>query len=87
MMPVNYYSDPNLPPAPIAVINATDGNADNHLSLHRAWEAWASQAEEGENRSQAVLIMKDCLERNATELSLRGLGLRTLPAQLPSVDD
>lgn len=27
--------------------------------------------------------MKDYLERNATELSLRGLGLRPLPAQLP----
>lgn len=47
------------------------------------WHQWENQGRPGENRSGAVLAMKDCLARNAVELDLCGYGLRGLPIILP----
>ncbi|TKI08074.1 NEL-type E3 ubiquitin ligase domain-containing protein [Martelella alba] len=50
---------------------------------YRVWHAWAKGAEENEQRAEAVLLLKACLEKETGDLDLSSLLLRSLPNALP----
>ncbi|MBR8314491.1 hypothetical protein KDW36_14975 [Burkholderia dolosa] len=89
MIPQNPISNNSAFPVrneiPARNFTSTAASLATKEAFHAAWDAWEKEAEPGagEHRNVAVVRMKDCLERRATELDLEGLSLRTLPAIMP----
>ncbi|RIG14670.1 leucine-rich repeat domain-containing protein, partial [Shigella flexneri] len=48
-----------------------------------AWDKWEKQALPGENRNEAVSLLKECLINQFSELQLNRLNLSSLPDNLP----
>ncbi len=89
-------SDSNETSHPLPVPSAPNSHAQmgktNQTSMkylmtkeyHQVWHKWANEAvKEGEKRQEALLKMKNCLEKNDAVLWLSDLKLSSLPNLLP----
>ncbi|EFV7638246.1 T3SS effector E3 ubiquitin-protein ligase IpaH3, partial [Shigella sonnei] len=60
--------------------NTISGTYADYFS---AWDKWEKQALPGENRNEAVSLLKECLINQFSELQLNRLNLSSLPDNLP----
>ncbi|EFW0632853.1 leucine-rich repeat domain-containing protein, partial [Shigella flexneri] len=76
MLPINN----NFSLSQNSFYNTISGTYADYFS---AWDKWEKQALPGENRNEAVSLLKECLINQFSELQLNRLNLSSLPDNLP----
>ncbi|EGM8367474.1 TPA: E3 ubiquitin--protein ligase, partial [Shigella flexneri] len=76
MLPINN----NFSLSQNSFYNTIPGTYADYFS---AWDKWEKQALPGENRNEAVSLLKECLINQFSELQLNRLNLSSLPDNLP----